>query len=479
MARLRLPALLYPDASELVEDMTSPDVLVLGGGMAGLCAAIEAREAGARVLLVEESPAWRRGGNARHARNMREPHEEPTPFSPRTYPRAELVEDLYRISAGLGDPDLIETVARHAHGLSDWLIARGVALQFPEEGVLPHSRKTVFFLGGGTAMIRALYREAERLGVRILFEAEARTVDLNGRTEVLHAGRVLNIRPGATVVCSGGYQANRKWLQESWGRAAHHLVLRGTKYAMGGPLRDLLDQGVASSGEPGFGHLVAVDARSPKWDGGIVTRVEGVQYGIAVTASGRRFFDEGKDVASTRYGTWGRMALETSGQLAWAIMDARAAAHFPSPVYPPIEAPTLEELAPVIHMDPQVLAGEVREYNSILGAEPDGRRRRLEPPRTRPAPYVVKPPFRAVPFRPGITFTCYGLKVDSRARVMRLDGYPCETVFAAGMIMAPGVLGRGYVSGAALMVAAVFGRIAGRNAARLRGHGLLLPGTRS
>ena len=55
------------------------EVMVIGGGIAGLSAAIAAREAGARVHLIECAPRHHRGGNARHARNLRIAHDAPTP----------------------------------------------------------------------------------------------------------------------------------------------------------------------------------------------------------------------------------------------------------------------------------------------------------------------------------------------------------------------------------------------------------------
>ncbi len=54
------------------------DVLVVGGGNAALCAAIEARRAGASVLVAEHAPKPMRGGNSRHTRNLRALHERPT-----------------------------------------------------------------------------------------------------------------------------------------------------------------------------------------------------------------------------------------------------------------------------------------------------------------------------------------------------------------------------------------------------------------
>jgi tricarballylate dehydrogenase len=68
--------------------------------------------------------------------------------------------------------------------------------------------------------------------------------------------------------------------------------------------------------------------------------------------------------------------------------------------------------------------------------------------------------------RPGVTFTHFGVAVDDHMRVVKDDGGPARNVFAAGMIMAANVLGRGYLAGLAVALCTVFGRLAGEEAAR-------------
>jgi tricarballylate dehydrogenase len=72
--------------------------------------------------------------------------------------------------------------------------------------------------------------------------------------------------------------------------------------------------------------------------------------------------------------------------------------------------------------------------------------------------------------RPGITFTYLGVTVDERARVIMQDGQPAKNIFAAGEIMAGNILGKGYLAGFGLTIGAIFGRIAGREAARRAGY---------
>ena len=77
-------------------------------------------------------------------------------------------------------------------------------------------------------------------------------------------------------------------MREYWGDAVDNFVIRGTPYNRGRVLKNLLDQGVAAIGDPTQCHAVALDARAPKFDGGITTRLDSVPYSVVVnrTATG-------------------------------------------------------------------------------------------------------------------------------------------------------------------------------------------------
>jgi tricarballylate dehydrogenase len=90
----------------------------------------------------------------------------------------------------------------------------------------------------------------------------------------------------------------------------------------------------------------------------------------------------------------------------------------------------------------------------------------LEPPKSNWARTIDIPPFYGYPLRPGITFTYLGVEVDKTARVIFDDGIPAENIFAAGEVMAGNILGQGYAGGVGLAIGTVFGRIAGKEAAR-------------
>lgn len=448
------------------------DVLVVGGGNAALCAALSARRAGASVLLLERAPKALRGGNARHSRNFRVVHEEPTPWVQGRYPADDYRADLRRVTDGAMDEALAGVLLRDSAGIIDWMSGHGVRFQTTDGGVLPYSRKTAFFLGGGKALVNALYASAERLGVAVLYDSDVRALHLDhprSAVTVRRQGIERVIQAGAVVVASGGFQANGDWLREQWGEAADRFIIRGTPHATGTVLKELLAQGAAPVGDPAHGHIVAVDGRSPRFDGGIVTRLDGVAHGIVVDQHGRRFHDEGADIGPTRFAAWGDRVARCPGGIAFSIFDAAIERRFRPSLFPAVRADSVGGLAERLGIPPAALESTIGAFNAAVRAgspDPvDGHTEGIVPPKTRLAAPIAVPPFGAYPMRAGVTSTNLGVRIDGKARVLTTDGQPFDGLFAAGVIMAPNILGRGYLAGIAMTIGAVFGRIAGREAA--------------
>ena len=317
---------------------------------------------------------------------------------------------------------------------------------------MPPSRKTAFLLGGGKALLNAYYRTAERLGVTILFNSSAASVRPGaGEFEIISHGIPRTVQAKAVVLACGGPQANINWLRQHLGEAADGLVVRGSSDADGRLLFDLLAQGAASVGDPARCHIVAVDGRAPPFDGGIVTRLDCVPYSIVVDRQGRRFHDEAASTGPERYAIWGDLVARCPGQIAHAIFDASAEVLFRPSIYAPIRAATLSGLAEKLAIDPATLIATIAAFNQAVIK---GRK-------------LLTPPFSSTPMRPGITFASFGLRVNAQARVLMADGNPAANIFAAGLIMAANVLGRGYLAGMGLTIGTVFGRIAGLQAAAL------------
>jgi tricarballylate dehydrogenase len=279
------------------------------------------------------------------------------------------------------------------------------------------------------------------------------------------------------VLAAGGFEANIDWLREIWGEAADDFIIRGTPYNKGRVLRIMLDAGARPVGDPAQCHAVAIDARAPKFDGGIVTRLDCVPLGIVVNADAERFHDEGEDFWPKRYAIWGRLVAQQPARLAYSILDAKVAGRFMPSVFPPISASSIPGLASALNLPAAKLVETVARFNASVvpgtfdhSTLDDCRTDGLTPRKSHWAQTIDTPPFLAYPLRPGITFTYLGLEVDERARVTMTNGAPAANIFAAGEIMAGNVLGRGYVAGVGMTIGTVFGRIAGAEAAQLAGR---------
>jgi len=453
------------------------DVLVIGGGNAGLCAAMTAQRGGASVLLLESSPEVFRGGNSRHTRDIRYMHERGNAYATGPYLEEEFWDDLLRVTGGETSEPLARLTIRESANLDEWMAAHGVRWQRPLKGTLHLARTNLFFLGGGKAMVNAYYDTARRLGVQIAYEAEVRRLDVcDGAFHsavVAHGGASHEVRAKRVVVASGGFEANIPWLRKYWGDAADNFVIRGTKYNQGLMLEQLLEHGGKPVGNPREFHAVAVDARAPKFDGGIVTRLDSVPFGIVVNREARRFYDEGEDFWPKRYAIWGGLIARQPDQIAYSIGDAQAMGRFMPSVFPAVRAGSLRELADALGLDAAALSATVDAFNRSVRAGSfdasrldDCRTEGLTPPKSHWATPLDRPPFWAYPLRPGITFTYLGVAVNEGARLIMKDDRPSPNIFAAGEMMAGNILGRGYLAGFGLTIGTVFGRIAGREAAR-------------
>ena len=464
----------------VIEPIIETDVAVVGGGNAALCAALMARESGVSVTVFESAPFEYRGGNSRHTRNMRCMHRVPADGLTDAYPEDEYFDDLLRVTSGKTNEGLARRIISDSFEAAKWMKNYGVRFQASLEGTLHLGRTNAFFLGGGKALMNAYYAAAAKQGVSVFYNAEV--TELQTRDGRFESGRVqLNnrsaeFRAKALIVACGGFEANLEWLEEVWGQAARNFLIRGTPYNKGKVLKLLLDKGVEPVGDPTQCHAVAIDGRAPKFDGGIVTRLDCVPLGIVVNKQGERFYDEGEDLWPKRYAIWGRLVAQQPDQVAYCIIDSKVTGRFIPSVFPPITAPSITQLAVALGLPAEKLETTTAKFNQAVQPGTfdhqtldDCLTHGIEPPKSHWAQRIDTPPFYGYPLRPGITFTYLGVKVNERAQVQWL-GQRYDTsanIFAAGEIMAGNILGKGYLAGFGLTIGSVFGRIAGKEAARV------------
>lgn len=455
--------------------MEKYDAVVVGGGNAGLCAAITAIESSDKVLLIEKSPAMYRGGNSKYTRDIRCGCDGPTEST--RYTKAEFMEDLLRVTKRETDATLASRTIEESFNIPTWMTKHGVRWQLQLRGTLHLGRTNKFFIGGGKALIDTYYDYAKRHKVELLYDSAVESLKFESdtlRSLLIRtgSGETKEVEAKSYVIASGGFEANIPWLKEYWGDRASNFIIRGSKYNTGAVLRSLLDNGALRTGIEKEFHAVAVDARSPKFDGGIVTRNDSIPFGIAVNKEGRRFYDEGEDLWPKRYAIWGKLIAEQPDQIAYAIVDSKVTGNFLPPMYEPFKSDSIAGLAKMIGVNETALAGTIRDYNDHItkgkydpSTLDDCATTNLSPAKSHWALPLDTPPFYSYPLSPGITFTYLGLKVNDEARVLMKNGSVFKNVFAAGEVMAGNILTRGYLAGFGLTIGTTFGRIAGEKAA--------------
>ena len=453
------------------------DVLVIGGGNAALCAALMAREAGASVLLLESAPREWRGGNSMHVRNLRCMHDEPQDVLLEAYPEEEFFQDLLKVTGGNTNEQLARLAIRASSTCRSWMRKHGVRFQPSLAGTLHLSRTNAFFMGGGKALVNAYYRSAEDLGVQVRYNATVDSVEIrDGRFIAARVGSE-RIEARACVLAAGGFESNLAWMREAWGQnercewPSDNFLIRGTRFNQGVLLRQMMDIGADMIGDPSQSHCVAIDARAPLYDGGIVTRVDAVSLGVMVNSEARRFYDEGEDFWPKRYAIWGRLVAQQPNQIGYCIIDSKAVGRFMPPVFPGVKAQSLPELARALKLDESTFMQTLNEFNAACRVGTfdhtvmdDCHTENLSPPKTHWARPIDTAPFYGYALRPGITFTYLGLKTNENAAV-HFAGKASDNLFVAGEMMAGNVLGKGYTAGVGMSIGTAFGRIAGTQAA--------------
>lgn len=479
-----------------MQDRQSFDVIVVGCGIAGAAAAVAAAQEGASVAVVERAAVGERGGNTRWTEafmRMKNETEVSDDFADHFMANSghHLDPGLIRHCADdygswptivkahpFTDPEIVGTLISEAGNTLTWLKSFGIRFSDLPSYLITQSTTRICPVGGGLALIDALAGHAEAEGVRFFYETAAQRLSLNAAGDVDglvvrgRDGRIETLS-GKVVLACGGFEGNAEMQTQYLGDVARYIrpVARGGYYNRGEGIRMALAIGAASGGDFSDYHAEPIDPRS-----GLSEPIVFVfPYGILVDRTGRRFIDEASGTVDAIYENIARTIARLPGGIAYVITDARLdeVPNWRRTVRSdkePFTAGSLEELASQLGLQADQLLRTVGDFNAATRAgdyrplEKDGLSTQgLAPPKSNWALPIARPPFRAWPISSANCFTFGGLKINSRAEVLSSDGHPIGGLFAAGEIT--GLYHGRYTGATSVLRGAVFGRIAGREAA--------------
>lgn len=449
-------------------EVETTDVLVIGAGMGGLAAAVAAQEDGAQVTLVEK--ADRPGG----AFAMSGGYVWTVP----TF-------DLYREIMPEGDPALGRALVDDFEPAVEWLRAHGARFGPRRSGLFTRHAGEGYRLDPDpvSAGVQPLVAAFERAGGRLSCGTRARRLvcDENGRVvgaQLDGVGGPRTVRARAVIVATGGFQGDVELATRYIGRWADRLYLRSCPTNTGDGLRMALAAGAATSRglHAFYGHLLpAPPARIEPASFRSLSQYYSTVT-VALNLRGERFTDESLGDELTN------QALARQPEaLGFLIFDAMCytdhvlrphvpdgAARDPLVTVPQaggvvLEAASIGELATRLAaygVPPSVAQATLEQYDAAIAA---GRPDALPVPRRAEHHRLCRPPFYAVPVRPGLTFTNGGVRVDPAGHALDRDGQPVPGLFVAG-VDAGGLFYEGYVGG--LAASLVNGLRAGIHAAR-------------
>ena len=489
-----------PRAPQVAE---SADVVVVGGGNAGYCAAHAAASRGRRVVLLERAAPAESGGNSYFtAGAIRMTHEglaglldivEPDERLAQTevppYPAGQFRTDMERTTSGRCDPALTAALVADSGPGVRWLSELGMpfrlmyerqAYERPDGSYLFWGGLAVGAAGGGKGLMAGHREIAARLGVEVQYErcCNALVRDSAGVTGVIWErpdGSRGRTEAAAVVLAAGGFEADADLRSTHLGEGWRQALVRGTPLNDGRMLRAALEIGAARAGDWSTAHAVAWDAGAPPvGDRELTNQLTRQSYplGIVVNRDGRRFIDEGADFRNYTYARYGADIIAQPGAIAYQIFDAALRPllrpeEYESPGVSEHVAASIPELAARCGIDPDGLEATVAEFNTAVRRDVafdpnvrDGRSAAVDPPKSNWANPIETPPFYAYPVTCGITFTFGGLHGDANARVLDDSAAVIHGLYACGEMLG-GLFSGNYPGGSGLTAGLVFGRRAG------------------
>ena len=484
------------------------DVVIVGAGNAALCAAIAARERGARVLVLERAPEYFRGGNTyftggvircayRGIEDIKALVPDMSPEEERSvdvgsYTEEDFYADLMRVTSGRSDPELAQLLVSRSHPTLLWLREKGVrfVLSFGRQAFKVGDRYrfwgglVIESVGAGKGLSDQQFEVAERMGVEVRYQAKGTRLLQDPRGKV--SGITVqtpdgfdDITGGAVVLACGGFESNAEMRARYLGPGWELAKVRGIPYNTGDGIRMALDIGAQPHGHWSSCHAVAWDLNAPPYGDRTVTELyqkHSYPFGIIVNNEGKRFVDEGADFRNYTYVAYGREILHQPQGVAFQIFDDKVKhllrEEYRIPQVTMVTAGTIEELADSLDIDTEGLVRTVGEFNAAVQdgdhnpAILDGKGTvGIQPPKSNWALPIDTPPFLGYAVTCGITFTFGGLKINGRGQVLDCEEVPIPGLYAAGELVG-GLFYYNYPGGSGLMAGAVLGQVAGESAAR-------------
>lgn len=449
------------------------DVVVVGAGFAGMCAALEAAEKGAKTVLLEKmgrpdgttvySSGWIAAVGSRFQKTAVHPEDSKEAF----------FNDMMKLSGYHSDPELVKVYADEAGDGIDWLADHGTPFFLWENLPAPELSRCVISPGegisGGSKLLRCLMAALDKAGVKIHYNTKAVHLIKNDKWEVEGVECLTPEGPkhyrakGGVILTTGGYGANEAMVAQYIGAWAAKLIVRGSPWITGENLLLAsevhaklvnMDQFYAGPITP-TGHANP----SPLMHAG---------YGIQVGTNGKRFVPE----------TWLQVpkakaiAERTPDNRSFMLIGQDADANdnilsntidrFARLGYKVPKGDTIEEVAKAAGVDPVALAETVKAFNAAVKA---GKAKELDPPYEYETPHALETgPYYMVPAAGGMASTMGGPKIDKDARVVNFEMKPIPGLYAAGAA-AGGLWYQDDIGGNQLGGGMVFGRVAARHAA--------------
>lgn len=437
------------------------DVVVVGGGGAGLSAAISAKESGANVVLVEKMLML--GGNTNYATAGINAANTKLQKKLGIEDSAELFyKDTMKGGKNVNNPELVKKLTADSANIIDWLTERGADLSEVVFTGGQSAKRTHRPAGGqavGPVIVDALAETAEKDGIDVRTETEVtkilKTGDKVTGVEVKHKGETYNINAKAVIMATGGFGANAEMVAEykpslkGFGSTNSPAITGdGIKMvkAVGGDLVDMTEIQT---------HPTVVHKKTA-----MITEAVRGEGAILVNREGKRFVSEleTRDVVS-------KAELEQTGKSAFLVFDQEvreklgAINGYVRKGFA-IEGATLEELAKKVGIDEKALTETMNKYNGYVKAGEDKDFGKTALPRE-----LVKAPFYAIEVSPAVHHTMGGVRINTNAEVLNADGKVIPGLFAAGEITG-GVHGANRIGGNAVTDITVYGKTAGENAAK-------------